>query len=46
MINPSSGTLYLIAATKENGKYVNRLHALDITSGVEKFGAQSRLKLR
>jgi len=46
VINPSSGTLYLVAATKENGKYVNRLHALDITSGVEKFGAQSRLKLR
>ncbi len=38
VIDPSSGTLYLIAATKENGKYVNRLHALDITTGAEKFG--------
>jgi hypothetical protein len=36
--DPSSGTLYLVAATKENGKFVNRLHALDITSGKEKFG--------
>lgn len=38
VIDPSSGTLYLVAATKENGKYVNRLHALDITTGAEKFG--------
>jgi len=38
VIDPSSGTLYLVAATKENGKFVNRLHALDITSGAEKFG--------
>jgi hypothetical protein len=38
VIDSSSGTLYLVAATKENGKYVNRLHALDITTGAEKFG--------
>lgn len=38
VIDPSSGTLYLVAATKENGKYFQRLHALDITTGAEKFG--------
>jgi hypothetical protein len=44
VIDPSSGTLYLVAATKENGKYVNRLHALDITSGTEKFGGPVQIK--
>jgi hypothetical protein len=38
VIDPSSGTLYLVAATKEKSKYINRLHALDITTGAEKFG--------
>jgi hypothetical protein len=38
VIDPSSGTLYLVAKTKENGKFVDRLHALDVTSGAEKFG--------
>jgi hypothetical protein len=37
VIDPSSGTLYLVAVTKENGKYFQRLHALDITTGAEKF---------
>jgi len=38
VIDLSSGTMYLVAATKENGKYFQRLHALDITNGAEKFG--------
>ena len=29
-IDPASGTLYVVAATKENGTYVQRLHALDV----------------
>ena len=39
VIDQASGTLYVVAATKEGtGKYVQRLHALDIATGVEKFG--------
>jgi hypothetical protein len=44
VIDPSGGTLYLVAATKENGKFVNRLHALDITSGAEKFGGPVQIE--
>jgi len=42
VVDPASGTLYVVAKTKEvaNGvtNYYQRLHALDITSGSEKFG--------
>ncbi len=38
LIVRSLGTLYVIAATFENGSRVYRLHALDITTGAEKFG--------
>src|SRR5206468_7242495 len=38
VIDASSGTMYLVARTKENGAYLQRLHALDIASGAEKFG--------
>jgi hypothetical protein len=31
VIDPGSGTLYVIAKTKENGTFVRRLHALDVT---------------
>ena len=37
VIDTSTGTLYLIVKTKENGEFVQRLHALDVTSGAEKF---------
>jgi hypothetical protein len=38
VINPTSGTLYVLARTNENGTFIQRLHALDVTTGAEKFG--------
>lgn len=38
VIDASRGTLYVVVNTKENGALIDRLHALDITTGAEKFG--------
>jgi hypothetical protein len=38
VIDPVSQTIYFVAQTAENGAYFQRLHALDITTGAEKFG--------
>ena len=38
VIDPASNTVYLVVRTQENGSWFQRLHALDITTGAEKFG--------
>ena len=38
VIDVATNTLYVVAATKENGAFYHRLHALDMASGAEKFG--------
>jgi Abnormal spindle-like microcephaly-assoc'd, ASPM-SPD-2-Hydin/PQQ-like domain len=51
-IDPATNTMYLVARTKEpgtacgtiNGNYCQRLHALDITSGAEKFGGPALIQ--
>jgi hypothetical protein len=39
VIDPSSGTLYVASETLESGNVVFRLHALNVTTGVEQGGS-------
>jgi hypothetical protein len=39
VIDPVSGTLYVVAKTYENSAFVHRLHALDVTTGLDKTGS-------
>jgi Legume lectin domain/Chitobiase/beta-hexosaminidase C-terminal domain len=39
VIDLSTNTLYVVGKTKESGNYIQRLHALDITTGAEKSGS-------
>jgi Legume lectin domain/Chitobiase/beta-hexosaminidase C-terminal domain len=37
-IDSTTNTLYVVVNTKESGAYIYRLHAIDVTTGAEKFG--------
>lgn len=39
VIDPITGTLYVVAMTKENGVHAHRIHALDIKTGAALFTA-------
>ena len=39
VIDPSSNTIYAVSSTYENLNVIHRLHALDVTSGVERTGS-------
>ena len=38
VIDPTTKTMYLVTRTNNNGNYFQTLHAIDITTGAEKFG--------
>lgn len=44
VIDTKSGTIFVEAKTKEHGTYVQRLHALDITTGAERPGSPVLIK--
>ncbi len=44
VISLSSNTMYLVVRTLENGSYFQRLHAVDITTGLEKAGSPVVIK--
>ena len=43
VIDANNGTIYALAQTVENGVFMNKLHALDITSGAERPGSPAVL---
>lgn len=46
VIDPVSQTMYLVARTKENGTFVQRLHAIDIRDGRERTGSPRVIQAR
>ena len=44
VIDPSTNTMYVSAMTDENGVIKHHLHAIDITTGAEKFGGPTEIK--
>jgi len=43
-INPSTNTMYVVGATKENGAYFLRLHAINILTGAEQAHSPVAIK--
>jgi hypothetical protein len=43
VIDPATATIYLVARTKESGTYAQRLHALDIRTGLSRPGSPVKI---
>jgi hypothetical protein len=43
VIDAASGTLYVLVRTEQKGQPVQRLHALDVATGAEKFGGPAEI---
>lgn len=43
VIDSTTNTMYVVVNTKESGAYIYRLHALDITTGLDKLGGPVQL---
>jgi hypothetical protein len=44
VIDPSSGTIYLVASSKVGGNIVQYLHAIDVVTHTEKFGGPVKIQ--
>jgi hypothetical protein len=44
VIDAANGIIYVLAFTKESGQYVQRLHALDVTTGKDRTGSPVRIQ--
>jgi hypothetical protein len=44
VIDTAAGTIYVVAKTREGGNIVQRLHALDITTGLERGNSPVQIK--
>jgi hypothetical protein len=44
VIDEDSGTIYVVAMTKESGNFVHRLHALDVATGAERPGSPVEIR--
>ena len=45
-IDLTTQTMYLVTKTKDNGNFVHKVHAIDITTGAEKFGGPVTVQAR